>query len=195
MLFVDRKTTPKLLPSPATAPSRTSSKQTGQRPQNSYKVEPPKLGHILEWHKESKTCLYFFDILWLWLLLMRKPNQSKSAGNKPWHRHGIVRLQSSRSRIHGFAKCVSVWAMTPIDSIDPWPCADGTGGSLLEKCFRFHVQGGICMVKPVPSKAMLHFLMLPWRKNPHGSDSTSNRIGSLGSISKQCRNSINSRKL
>ena len=74
MLFVDHKATPKLLPSPATAPSRTSSKQMGQRPQNSYKVEAPKLGHILEWHKESKTCLHyslFFDILWLWLLLMR----------------------------------------------------------------------------------------------------------------------------
>lgn len=120
MPFVDRKTTPKLLPSPATAPSRTSSKQMGQRPQNSYKVEAPKLGHILEWHKESKTCLHyslFFDILWLWLLLMHKPNQSKSAGNKLWHRHGIVRLQSSRSRIHGFPKYVSVWAMTPIDSM------------------------------------------------------------------------------
>lgn len=76
MLFVDRKTTPKLLPSPATAPSRTSSKQMGQRPQNSY-----KLGHILEWHKESKTCLHMsslFFILWYSLTLITFDAQTKS---------------------------------------------------------------------------------------------------------------------
>ena len=48
--------------------------------------------------------LYFFDFLWLWWIF---DAQTKSAGNKKWHRHGIVRLQSSRSRTHGFPKYIS----------------------------------------------------------------------------------------